>query len=237
MRSPRRTVTALTLGCGLAAAAGTGGAAAAESRSGDGTQRAAALDAGRRAMPDARLRRSDGQPVQLSRWRGRPVILFYEDRHSVQLNQPLKDALIARGRASGALHAAALVAVANLESFNFFPARGIALSFVRDAEKKAGVPILVDLEGALGEAPWALPDRTSSVLLLDRQGAEVFRASGALSAGDTERFFAVLGALVGRDLRAEAAATRVPEAGEERAPEDRSSRDRSGTERSMEDWP
>ncbi|MBF5042991.1 MULTISPECIES: hypothetical protein [Myxococcaceae] len=233
MRSPRSTVTALTLGWGLAA-----GAVAAEGPAREGTKPTVPVDSARRAMPDARLQRSDGQPVQLSRWRGRPVVLIYEDRHSVQLNQPLKEALFERGRASGALDAVALVAVANLESFNFFPARGIALSFVRDAEKKAGVPIFVDLQGALGEAPWGLPDRTSSVLLLDRQGAEVFRASGALSAADTERFFAVLGALVGRDLgeQAEAVHTAPPPAARP-APEERAPADRSGTRRSMEDWP
>lgn len=189
----RTLVTALALGLSLPAGAVPRGA-----------QPAASSEAPCEAAPrDATLRGSDGEAVRLSNWWGKPVILFYEDRHSLQVNQPLKDALFARGRSAGLLKAASLVAVANLQSFNFFPARGIALSYVRDAEKKSGIPILVDLDGTLAEGEWRLPTKTSSVLLLDRFGTEVFRASGPLSAPERERFFSVLGGLLGRDLSAQ----------------------------------
>jgi len=191
----RTLVTALALGLSLPAGAVPRGA-----------QPAATSDAPCEAPRDATLRGSDGEAVRLSRWWGKPVILFYEDRHSLKVNQPLKDALFARGRAAGVLKAASLVAVANLQSFNFFPARGIALSYVRDAEKKSGIPILVDLEGTLAEGEWGLPPKTSSVLLLNRYGTEVFRASGPLTAPETEQFFSVLGSLLGRDLTAQGAA-------------------------------
>nr|QKW93837.1 peroxiredoxin [Vitiosangium cumulatum] len=151
---------------------------------------------------DATLRDSDGKEVALSRWRGKPVILFYEDRHSTTLNSPFKQALFARGEELGLLDAAWVVAVANLESFNFFPARGIALSHVRDEEKKWGIPILVDLKGTLGKAPWNLPRKTSSVLLLDGNGTIVYRYSGRMEDEDMETFFHTLGALLGRDLPA-----------------------------------
>ena len=149
---------------------------------------------------DATLRGSDGKEVTLSRWRGKPVILFYEDRHSTTLNGPLKEALFSRGQELGLLDAAFVVAVANLESFDFFPARGIALSHVRDEEKKWGIPILVDLKGTLREAPWNLPAHTSSVLLLDGNGALIYRYSGRLREEDQKLFFQTLGALVGRDI-------------------------------------
>ncbi|WP_233261639.1 hypothetical protein [Vitiosangium sp. GDMCC 1.1324] len=138
--------------------------------------------------------------MALSRWRGKPVILFYEDRHSTTLNSAFKEALFARGEELGLLDAAWVVAVANLESFDFFPARGIALSHVRDEEKKWGIPILVDLKGTLGKAPWNLPTKTSSVLLLDGNGMIVYRYSGRMEEQDMETFFHTLGALLGRDL-------------------------------------
>ncbi|WP_235216954.1 peroxiredoxin family protein [Archangium violaceum] len=149
---------------------------------------------------DATLRGSNGKEVALSRWRGKPVILFYEDRHSTTLNSSLKEALFSKGRELGLLDAAFVVAVANLESFNFFPARGIALSHVRDEEKKWGIPILVDLKGTLGAAPWNLPTKTSSVLLLDSQGALVYRYSGRMQEEDQKAFFQTLGALLGREI-------------------------------------
>ncbi|RKH34174.1 peroxiredoxin family protein [Corallococcus sicarius] len=149
---------------------------------------------------DATLSTSKGERVQLSRWRGKPVILFYEDKDSTTLNLPLKNELFTRGRERGLLQSAWVVAVANLEKYDFFPARGIALSYVRDEEKKAGVPILVDLEGTLGDAPWKLPTKTSNVMLLDAEGKLVFRHSGRMKEEDRARFFTALGALVGQDL-------------------------------------
>jgi hypothetical protein len=147
---------------------------------------------------DATLRGSDGKEVALSRWRGKPVILFYEDRHSTTLNSPFKEALFARGQEQGLLEAAWVVAVANLESFNFFPARDIALSHVRAEEKKWGIPILVDLKGTLGAQPWNLPKKTSSVVLLDGTGTIVYRYSGRMKEEDMERFFQTLGTLLGQ---------------------------------------
>ena len=152
---------------------------------------------------DATLSTSKGDRVRLSRWRGKPVILFYEDKDSTTLNLPLKDELFTRGRERGLLQSAWVVAIANLEKYDFFPAREIALSYVRDEEKKAGVPILVDLEGTLGDAPWKLPTKTSNVMLLDAEGTLVFRHSGRMKPEDRVRFFTALGALVGQDLLAE----------------------------------
>jgi hypothetical protein len=152
---------------------------------------------------DATLRSSNGKEVALSRWRGKPVILFYEDRHSTTLNSSLKEALFSRGQELGLLDAAFVVAVANLESFDFFPARGIALSHVRDEEKKWGIPILVDLKGTLGKAPWNLPTKTSSVLLLDGNGTLVYRYSGRMKDEDQKTFFQTLGTLLGRETSQE----------------------------------
>jgi hypothetical protein len=150
---------------------------------------------------DATLNGSNGKEVSLSRWRGKPVILFYEDRHSTTLNSSLKEALFERGKALGLLEAAWVVAVANLESFNFFPAKGIALSHVRAEEKRWGIPILVDLKGTLGAAPWSLPRKTSSVVLLDSAGAVVYRHSGRMSEQEQETFFEALGQLLGRSFQ------------------------------------
>jgi hypothetical protein len=151
---------------------------------------------------DATLRTSVGEKVRLSRWRGKPVILFYEDKDSTTLNLPLKETLFSRGRERGLLNSAWVVAVANLQKFDFFPARQIALSYVRDEEKKAGVPILVDLDGTLGTPPWELPMKTSNVLLLDAEGAVVFRHSGRMKPEEQEAFFTTLSRLIGVDLGA-----------------------------------
>ncbi|MCE9672185.1 hypothetical protein LY474_30710 [Myxococcus stipitatus] len=159
---------------------------------------------------DATLRTSSGDEVRLSRWRGKPIILFYEDKESTTLNAGLKEDLFARGKERDLLDAAWVVAVANLQKFDFFPARRIALSYVRDEEKKVGVPILVDLKGTLGEPPWSLPTKTSNVLLLDANGALVYRHSGRMKPEEQAAFFVALSELVGVDLRTPAAGAPAP---------------------------
>lgn len=112
-------------------------------------------------------------------------------------NQALKDALFPRGgRRDGLLDAAAVIAVANIAAYDFFPARDIATAFIRRLEAAAGIPILLDLRGTLLAAPWHLPDDTSTVLVLDRDLRIVSRHSGALSATERERVLDRLAELV-----------------------------------------
>jgi hypothetical protein len=155
------------------------------------------------ASMEAALHGADGRRVALSQWRGKPVVLFYEDRDSTQQNARVKEELFARGQALGLLEAASVVAVADLEGFNFFPAREFALAFVQQEEKKLGVPILVDLEGRMGEEPWRLPRHKSNVLLLDAQGRVVWHHAGRMGEQEVETFFRRLGVLLGRDIAPE----------------------------------
>lgn len=152
---------------------------------------------GQRVPPrDAALASSRGKTVQLKTLFGLPTVLFYEDRHSTALNQPTKDALFMHGQREGLLRAVKVVAVADLEGYNWFPARDFALAAVRDAEAKAGVPILVDWRGVLRAPPWSLPAETSTVLLLDAQGGVVFARSGSLNETDQADLFNTLRAML-----------------------------------------
>ncbi len=150
----------------------------------------AAEPGGRRSeLLDAFLVSSSGAATRLLTQFGMPTVLFYEDRYSTLLNQRTKEELFARGKRDGLLRAARVVAVANLEGYDWFPARNFALAAVRDAEKKAGVPVLVDWSGALSAPPWNLPAKTSSVLLFDAAGRVVFERSGQLSEHDQAALF------------------------------------------------
>lgn len=66
------------------------------------------------------------------------------------------------------------------------------------------MPILVDMDGALGKAPWKLPLKTSNIVLLDAEGALVYRHSGRMKPDELMTFFAVLSRLVGVDLNSPA---------------------------------
>jgi len=155
---------------------------------------AAALEAGSR--PDARLTTSSGGVTRLADQRGKPTVLFYEDRDSTKQNQALKDELFALGKERHLLEAVQVVAVANLKSWDWRPARDFALMGVRDAEKKFGIPIYVDFGGAFTSPPWALPPKASSVVLLDAEGTVRFVASGPLTKAEHETLFSALEALL-----------------------------------------
>jgi len=170
---------------------------------------ASAVEPGDR--PDARLATSSGEAVRLSGQRGKPVVLFYEDRDTTEQNAPLKKALFALGEARHLLDAVKVVAVANLEAWSWWPARGFALAAVRDEEAKAGIPVYVDLEGTLSRPPWNLPKKASSVLVLDETGKVLFVASGPLTGAERARVLALLESLLSRsDAHGRAAPKAAP---------------------------
>jgi hypothetical protein len=145
---------------------------------------------------------TDGHPVRLERYLGKPAVVFYEDRGSTGQNQAVKDVLFARGRRDGLLDAVSVVAVANIAAYNFFPARDIATAFIRRLERAAGIPIVLDVDGTLLAPPWNLPGDASTVLLLDASGRVVWRHSGRLAPDEVERLLTALQGMAGGAGRA-----------------------------------
>lgn len=152
------------------------------------------------AAPDATLRNTADEPVLVSQFRGKPSVLLYEDRHSTEVNRSFKTALRAREQGPHGADVQVL-AVANLSGLNFFPIRGFALHGVREAERKAQHPLLVDWENALTRPPWSLPPNGSTVVVLSPTGDVVFTQSGALDAQAQEQVFALLGRFLPQELQ------------------------------------
>jgi hypothetical protein len=145
---------------------------------------------------DAELFDTHGAHIRLATLRDRPTLVFFEDRHSTELNKPLKDALLPWAKSHDALSAIHLVAIANLRAFNFFPAKQFALSAVRETEKKVGIPLWIDFTGAVTGALPVIPADSSTVLVLDRDGTVIWQKSGRLADEDTRALFALLESLL-----------------------------------------
>lgn len=141
---------------------------------------------------DAPVETSDGSKTSLRTLWSKPTVLFYEDRDSTALNQHVKDELFARGKSQQMLDRVSVVAVANVAAYDWFPARPFVLSAVRDAEKKVNVTIYLDFKGTLQSAPWSLPSKTSTVLVLDSAGTPVWRAQGRLGKEKIDELFTQL---------------------------------------------
>ncbi len=151
---------------------------------------AAALATGavppREAPLDATVETSSGETAHLASLWKRPTVLFYEDRDSTTLNQHVKDALARAGMQRGAADSVGVVAVAAVSEWNWFPARNFVLAAVRDLERKIKVPVYLDFSGSLARAPWNLPARNSTVLLVDAGGVPRRTWRGKLSAQDVQ---------------------------------------------------
>lgn len=151
---------------------------------------ATAAESGR--FLDANLMNSKGAKTRLSSYWGRPVILVYEDVGSMKVNQAAKDELKRLSDKHRLRDVVDVVAVADLEGLNWEPAKLIALSIVRAEEQKARVPVLVDLTGELQKAPWNLPGRASTVMVISPAGELIYEASGKIEGARLEALVSTL---------------------------------------------
>ncbi len=152
----------------------------------------AALTARAQAPLEATVETSAGKPQRLGALWGKPTVLFYEDRDSTKLNQHVKDALFKAGREKGLLDAVGVVAVANVASFDWFPARHFVLDAVKAVEKDVRIPVLLDFRGAMAKAPWGLSAKSSTVLVVDERGVQQLKFEGRLSERDVATLFDAL---------------------------------------------
>ena len=129
---------------------------------------------------NAKVTRSTGEDAQLSWYWGKPVILVYEDPSSVKLNQPAKDELKRLSELYNLRKVVDVVAVANLEGLDWWPAKPIALSMVRAEETRGQLPVLVDMTGELRKAPWNLNPKSSTMMVVSPKGELLFKNEGKL---------------------------------------------------------
>lgn len=140
---------------------------------------------------------TNDKAVALSSFKGKPTVLFYEDRYSTEQNRKVKDELWKRGHEAGMLDAANVVGIANLSAFDFWPAKQFARSHVQTVEKKVGIPVLIDWKGAMQNNPWNLPAKSSTVMVFDADGKLVMMHSGAMTDAQMEELFGKLSTLIG----------------------------------------
>lgn len=152
----------------------------------------AAIFAMNSTPPDAELETSRGERITLSGLISKPTIVFFEDRDSTAINQHVKDALFERGKRQNLLHAVSVIAIANVKDWGWFPARNFVLKAVRDTEAKIHIPIYLDFTGSMTGAPWSLPAKSSTVMVLDAKAVPIVQFNGKLSESDVESLFAAV---------------------------------------------
>ena len=152
---------------------------------------ALALPELRSLAPSARIDDAYGRTLDLRMPYGRPVLVLYEDRGSSSQNAPLKDDLAKLAKGDRYKDSIALVPVADVSAFDFWPVRGIVAGAIRSESARFATTIYCDWTGAF-RARFGLKKGVSSVLLVAPDGSVLFAQEGGLGPADRERLIGLL---------------------------------------------
>ncbi len=131
-------------------------------------------------LADFRVESPDGVTLTRAMASGKPLLVVYEDKDSGETNRAFKDELSKLAKGGAWVKRITLAAVADVQGYDFWPARGFVKGSIRDEEKKAGTPIYCDWTGAFRQA-FQLRAGTSTILLYGRDGKLLLASEGALS--------------------------------------------------------
>lgn len=126
------------------------------------------------------LEDADGRVIKLEALVGKPILIVYEDKASTKMNQPFKDELSKLAKGDKYKDKVALAAVADLTAYNYWPVKGFVKDSIREESKKLGTTIFCDWNGHV-QVSYAFRKKTSSIVLLNKQGRVVFAAEGKMS--------------------------------------------------------
>jgi hypothetical protein len=156
---------------------------------------ATALPAVGALRPAARVVDADNRGLDLRAINGKPILVLYEDQGSAKMNDALKADLSRLARGDRYRNAVALVPVADVQGYDFWPARGFVKDAIRDESKKAGATIYCDWDGTFQRAA-GFRRGTSSVMLVGRNARVLFASEGALTREQREQLIGLLRAEV-----------------------------------------
>jgi hypothetical protein len=154
-----------------------------------------ALVAAGTLRPAGRVHDADDRTLDLRSINGKPILVLYEDKDSAKVNEALKTDLSRLAKGDRYRTAVALVPVADVQSFDFWPVRGFVKDAIRSESKKQGATIYCDWDGSLQRAA-GFKRGTSSVMLIGRDARVLFAHEGALPAEQRERLISLLRAEV-----------------------------------------
>jgi hypothetical protein len=141
---------------------------------------ARALPAVGAVRPDVKLQDSWDRTLALSRLRGLPTLLLYESKDSSRENAPLKAQLAELARGDRYRRSIALVAIADVSGYDYWPVRGFVKDAIQDESHKQHTDIYCDWDGGVRGA-LGLEQGTSNVVLYGRDGRVVFASRGPLT--------------------------------------------------------
>ena len=149
-----------------------------------------------RPAPSFALESTGGARRSLADYAGRVVLLMYEDRDAQDENALLKAEVRRRIRQELLGRSLAVVPIADVRRYDYWPARSVVRAAVADQAKALGAEILLDWNGDIARR-YGFRTPGSNVALIGRSGELLYQYAGALAAEQRRRFHELLsGALV-----------------------------------------
>ena len=119
---------------------------------------------------DFSLPTTAGRERNVSAYRGRVVVLFYETRGAITQNQHVKDAMGRRFDADRSLvNRFSLIAACNVAEYNSWPSQYFAREAISAVARAQRIELWLDWQRTLIQR-LSLRDATSNIVLIDKQG-------------------------------------------------------------------
>ncbi|WP_437761722.1 YtfJ family protein [Sorangium sp. So ce281] len=141
--------------------------------------------------PNARVEDADGRALQIKALQGKPILIVYEDKDSKTQNQALKEALAKLTKGDRYRRGIAVAAIADVSSYDFWPARGFVKDAIREESRKVGGTVYCDWDGSF-RAAYKLRRGVSNVVVVGKNGHVLFAAEGALKPESRSRVLDLL---------------------------------------------
>ena len=138
-------------------------------------------------LPDIRLVDAWDRTRALSDFTGSTVIVFYEDKDSGSQSQPVKDELRSAKTDDGAPLPIAIVPIADVRGYDYWPARGFVKDAVKKETKKSGQIIFLDWDGTAATA-FSAARGESTVVLYGKDGKAVAGHAGSFTQTEVKAF-------------------------------------------------
>ncbi len=141
--------------------------------------------------PNGKVEDADGKAIETKALKGKPLLIVYEDRDSATQNEKLKKELGELAKGDKYKSKVALAAVADVSSYDFWPAKGFVKDAIREESKKQGTTIYCDWNASFRKA-FKLSKGKSSIVLVGKDGKVLFAGEGSLSEADRKKVLALL---------------------------------------------
>ncbi len=143
------------------------------------------------AAPNARLEDVDGRVVELKQFKGKPILIVYEDKESAEQNSELKKELSKLAKGERYKSTMAIAAIADVSAYDFWPAKGFVKDAIREESRKQGTTIYCDWNGAF-RTRYKMRQGVSNVVLVAKNGHIAFASEGKLSQEKRKRLIELL---------------------------------------------